>query len=368
MYATCLFCSGALGRNESIEHFPVGRRLAFDAAKGRLWVICTRCNRWNLTPLESRWEAIEEAERAYCATKLRSATDNIGMAKLKEGTELVRIGRPMLPEFAAWRYGEVFRVRHWKAKALAWGAMLPYTGYQLLGISSLVGLGSIRDRLPAPLGMSLFAIGLGTSMYSAAASFKRRRILHIPDERVVVVRTAHAKKSLIIANPTDGTWSLRLRHARRRGGGRIWNSVAHGSLAGVDPGYIDLHGDAAARALSSILPVVNQAGSSTGVVARSLEMVTGPTPLAQLLAGGKIPGRSSPWIAKGGNTLEWVSPDLRLALEMSLHEADERRALEGELAVLETRWREAEEVAAIADRMFLPNDLDEKLDHLRKAR
>ena len=69
-----------------------------------------------------------------------------------------------------------------------------------------------------------------------------------------------------------------------------------------------------------------------------------------------------------GNTLEWVSPDLRLALEMSLHEADERRALEGELAVLETRWREAEEVAAIADRMFLPNDLDEKLDHLRKAR
>ncbi len=64
MYATCLFCHGALGRNESIEHFPVGRRLAFDAAKGRLWVVCPRCARWNLTPLDARWEAIEEAERA----------------------------------------------------------------------------------------------------------------------------------------------------------------------------------------------------------------------------------------------------------------------------------------------------------------
>ena len=58
MYATCLFCNRPLGHNESIEHFPVGRRLAFDAAKGRLWVVCPACERWNLTPLEERWEAI----------------------------------------------------------------------------------------------------------------------------------------------------------------------------------------------------------------------------------------------------------------------------------------------------------------------
>jgi hypothetical protein len=110
-----LFCSGALGRNESLEHFPVGRRLAFDAAKGRLWVVCPSCRRWNLSPLEIRWEAIEEAERAYRGTRLRASTEHIGLAKLKEGTELVRIGRPLLPEFAAWRYGSVFRRRHRKA-------------------------------------------------------------------------------------------------------------------------------------------------------------------------------------------------------------------------------------------------------------
>ena len=52
MYATCLFCHARLGINDAVEQFPVGRRLAFDAAKGRLWVVCDGCGRWNLSPLE----------------------------------------------------------------------------------------------------------------------------------------------------------------------------------------------------------------------------------------------------------------------------------------------------------------------------
>jgi len=62
MYSTCLFCNSPLGANESVEAFPVGKRLAFDQAKGRLWVVCPKCERWNLTPLEERWEAIEQTE------------------------------------------------------------------------------------------------------------------------------------------------------------------------------------------------------------------------------------------------------------------------------------------------------------------
>jgi len=108
MYSTCLFCNTQLGTNEAIECFPVGRRLAYDAAKGRLWVVCRRCERWNLTPLEERWEAIEECERAFRATKLRVATDEIGLTRLQEGLELVRIGSPQRPEMAAWRYGDQF--------------------------------------------------------------------------------------------------------------------------------------------------------------------------------------------------------------------------------------------------------------------
>jgi hypothetical protein len=40
-----------------------------------------------------------------------------------------------------------------------------------------------------------------------------------------------------------------------------------------------------------------------------------------------------------------------LALELALHEETERRAMEGELASLEAMWREAEEIAGIADRL-----------------
>ena len=104
MYASCTFCHRALGSNESIEIFPVGRRLAFDASKGRLWVVCTGCAQWNLTPLEGRWEAIEGAERLFRESRLRHSTDNIGLARLRDGTELVRIGNPLRPEMAAWRF------------------------------------------------------------------------------------------------------------------------------------------------------------------------------------------------------------------------------------------------------------------------
>src|SRR5688572_16251896 len=108
MYSHCLFCHAPLGSNEVVEAFPVGRRLAFDPAKGRLWVVGGACERWNLTPLEERWEAIEQCERLFRDTRLRVSTDNVGMARLREGLALVRIGAPQRPEFAAWRYGDQF--------------------------------------------------------------------------------------------------------------------------------------------------------------------------------------------------------------------------------------------------------------------
>src|SRR3712207_3915617 len=119
MYHHCLFCQSDLGANDGVEHFPVGRRLAFDAARGRLWVVCPRCARWNLTPLEERWEAIEQCERLYRGTRLRASTDNVGLARLRSGLELVRIGSPMRPEIAAWRYSAKFGRRRRDAQLVA---------------------------------------------------------------------------------------------------------------------------------------------------------------------------------------------------------------------------------------------------------
>ena len=74
MYTTCMFCRKPLGANKLVEAFPVGRRLAFDAAKGRLWVVCRRCERWNLTPLEERWEAVEECEKVFRESGMQRRT------------------------------------------------------------------------------------------------------------------------------------------------------------------------------------------------------------------------------------------------------------------------------------------------------
>src|SRR5881275_577883 len=140
MYTSCLFCHTDLNANHFLPTFPVGRRLAFDTKKGRLWVICTRCGRWNLTPLEERWEAIDESERLFRGTRLRMSTDNIGLAQFRGGFELVRVGPALLPEIASWRYGTrlarfepeeeqrrgvMMRGAHFLARATA-GAMAGY--------------------------------------------------------------------------------------------------------------------------------------------------------------------------------------------------------------------------------------------------
>ena len=109
MYSSCIFCSAELGSNDVLEGFPVGRSVAFDAARGRLWAVCGGCGRWNLAPLEERWEVIEECERLFRGTRMRVSTANIGLARLAEGLELVRIGPALRPEFVLDQWGTVHR-------------------------------------------------------------------------------------------------------------------------------------------------------------------------------------------------------------------------------------------------------------------
>ena len=62
-----------------------------------------------------------------------------------------------------------------------------------------------------------------------------------------------------------------------------------------------------------------------------------------------------------------LMPVERLALEMAVHEEAERRAMEGELDRLAEEWKEAEEIAAIADDLFVTPDVQEWIDE-RSAR
>ena len=53
--------------------------------------MCTKCERWNYTPLEERWEAVEDCERLFRDTRIRVSTDDIGLARHPEGLTLVQI-------------------------------------------------------------------------------------------------------------------------------------------------------------------------------------------------------------------------------------------------------------------------------------
>ncbi|HLM69263.1 MAG TPA: hypothetical protein VK358_17115, partial [Longimicrobium sp.] len=140
MYRSCIFCSADLGSNDSLERFPVGRSIAFDGERGRLWAVCSRCARWNLAPIEERWEAIEDAERLFRDTRTRAQSENIGVARLRDGTRLIRVGAAVGGELAAWRYGGQIASRRWRF-LLGAGVATLATGGIILAGSALTGLG-----------------------------------------------------------------------------------------------------------------------------------------------------------------------------------------------------------------------------------
>jgi hypothetical protein len=57
----------------------------------------------------------------------------------------------------------------------------------------------------------------------------------------------------------------------------------------------------------------------------------------------------------------------QLALEMALHEEQERRALEGELWQLERACQAAEEIAGISDSLLLPEGADDCVEEHRTS-
>jgi hypothetical protein len=347
VYSTCLFCHSNLGRNESIEHFPVGRRLAFDGAKGRLWVVCRKCERWNLSPLEERWEAIEESERAFRETRLRVSTDHIGLARLREGLELIRIGEPQRPEMAAWRYGDQFGRRRRKQFALVAGGVILVGGVWVAGpMVGLVGGGSFNVLFQI--------INSGNSFYRS-----RTRIpvpvsgglehMRLADINSVSLRTRGERIELEVP-VIDGT--------------RFMGAPKRGAEA------LRLHGDDAVRAASALLPRINRGGGSARDVSRAVDYLEETSDPVKLFhrAAREIEERNRTRHTFLGNPagLKLLPTAGRLALEMATHEETERRALEGELHILEEAWKDAEEIAAIADDLLLPNTVHENLARLKR--
>ena len=343
MYSTCLYCNAKLGANDMIERFPVGRRLAFDAARGRLWVVCGECRRWNLTPMEERFEAIEDCERLYRGTYVRVSTGNVGLAKLKDGLELVRIGKPLRPEFAAWRYANEFFSRRTRAYARAGATLVGAAGVSVgvgsaLGPVAMAAGGMSVVAFPALVMASISTTVLGYAMATDYMLFERVLARFRVADRVIRVRAKHARS---IELGFD-----RLEHATI--------GIQH------DGGWTTFKGQRAMHAATTLLANTNRHGASGRLVQHAVDQI-------------ETAGNSERYLTHATDRNEWrghrpvsvlnayrglgpmnLDDTERLALEMAVHEEIERRAAEGELSALREAWVEAEEIASIVDGMLTP--------------
>jgi hypothetical protein len=313
MYSTCLFCHGPLGGNEALETFSVGRRIAFDPDKGRLWVVCLRCRRWNLSPIEERWEAVEEADRQFRESNVRVSTTNIGLARRPDGTDLVRIGDAQRSELSVWRYGDQFRWR--RRKQYIYGGALIAVAVPVVmtgaygALAAAVPAGGLLFQLPNWIHHAYMRYGV----VARAAS---------TDGATAVIRGKHVTSADI--QLTDSGPRLTVRS---------------------DRGLLELVDQEALTVTGPLLTRINLGGANRKTVDLAVERIerAGGTESIFSRVAYELPGR-----------LSSLPPWARFALEMATQEENERRAMEGELQELEAAWREAEEVAAISDRLLVP--------------
>jgi hypothetical protein len=333
VYRSCIFCSADLGSNDSIGRFPVGRILAVDGEKGRLWAVCAKCARWNLAPIHERWEAIEEAERLFHDTRVRAQGESIGLCRLRDGTRLVRVGQAPPGELAAWRYGRTMLRRYQGLRAT-----------ERVGRGLGVGLGA---GIPAAMGVSmatghagpavaLCLAGVVVSVWGRARPRRRFRPL-LPRTGVAV--DAGDLQTARFALTSGGDVSVAL-----SGYGEEDVRRVDGELR---DGWLIPSADHARVLLRRGMVRLNSVGAPEHGVGTAMGLLTEHGSGTELLRRAAVDRAR---VADGSVYLRVRSPRM-LAVEMAVHDEMERRALDGDLAALTEAWRQAEEVAAIADRL-----------------
>jgi hypothetical protein len=340
MYSTCISCYRDLGTNDVVSSMPVGRMLAFDSARGRLWIVCRWCRRWNLVPLEERWEAIDDAGRCFRDARRRTSTGQISLAISKDGTSLIHVGRADLPEFAAWRYGRQL-VGRWHR---AWRTVD-------------VELASIAGGSAAASAATAVAAGLGLGPISAAAA-----LLGVPTSAIVWSYLSQSRRERPMC------WVL------SASGHAVPVTVMGGSTAEViaspDSGdgwaitLIDFDGRRhyagleAWRVLAAALAHHNRFGAPATLV---------ETAVARIEAAGEPELFMQHHAAAAHGSIAVLPRSVRLALEIGLHEVSERRVQDGHMAELETEWQHAEEIANIADDLLISPEIHARLRQLGRS-
>ena len=298
---SCVYCDQPLDGDRV--------RSAYDPWLGRLWRVCPECRRWNVVPLEDRWETVESYERAardHGRTLLR--TEHLDLVRA-EGRQLIRVGRAPRPELANWRYSDLL------PSASARG-LLAWLRRVLLGMPS------------SPFG---YSAGYGDLDVDPA----RRHWLASPFlEDAPTLTAAFLQVPLADRCPSCGDplavapWSFQSLRIAGVGGG-----AGLVSLCGVCGTRVAVPVPEARAALRLGLSIVNRryrdrslVEGAAGVVDRS----GGPEGLLYRLS-------------REESALGELDLPERLALGFALDEQSEAELLEAE-------WKEAEEIASIMDR------------------
>ena len=307
MYTTCAFCSGSLGGDGGASDLGVGRRFAYDAWRGRAWVICQRCARWNLTPFDNREDTIARLDSMATAGRLAATTDQVALIR-NAGYDVVRVGKPPRIEYATWRYGERIKARR-------------------------------REQLKYIVPLSVGAVGAAIAINVAAGGSVGVFVWQIPQlargiyTRIVGSRPVPLSETPVCAR-CGNVMKVRAKDLQRA---RLM-SDAHSRIALLlhcpkcDGEGAQLEGTDAQMALRRGLTYQNLSKGGRQRAADAARIVDSAGGPDQLVEG----------MARQSLLLRTLRPDRGLALEMAVDE-------QAEVEELERQWRIAEETAAIAD-------------------
>jgi hypothetical protein len=307
MFSSCAFCNAAFDGDGGPSGLGVGRRIAFDEWKGRLWVVCSRCSRWNLTPFDDRLERIEAVARAASQGRIAASTQQVALIRW-ERYDLVRVGKPPRVELATWRYGERLRNRQRERMKV----VVPLTVAAIgLGIAANVAAGGgfgvvvwnvhrLADRFYVWLVGGRKVQLLEPPICAHCGSVMQLRARHVQYARIVPDR--HEEMAVVLSCP-------KCRHEGTQLTGTDAIQVLRQGLT-----YMNLDKGGRRRAEDA---------------AREVDQVGGADQLVRDIARHEL-------------TLRSLRAERGLALEMAV---DER----AEVEELERQWKEAEEIADIAD-------------------
>ena len=332
LFTRCIFCHARFPENGVFGRLPPGRRLAFDPGRGRLWVVCEGCHRWNLCPIENRWEALHELERMVRdKSRLVAETDNIVLLSAGE-LFLIRVGKAGLAEQAWWRYGRELNARRTRFQSTR-SQITAYTFGAMAYLSDMVGLGD-ED------------LNIGWDDAPAVDILRWRRFGWAAWHGSIDCPYCN---SSLKALRYDLSWWV-YPHIDPESG----NTTVEVPCPRCDPWTPEkvytIGGPEAQNVLRRVLAYQHISGAGEDTIKDA----------AHIIESEGSPEAFEMRVNRERKSLWGMGKVKSIALEIALNDSVERRMMELELKALEFMWKREEELARIIDEELTPKDVRDR--------